>query len=216
MRKKSKTAGKTAHILSYRREQLIKFGIKDYEDMLRVLNPQDYTFDFETENVSVIVEPAEQVLPPEAFHELLVLLDDFPMLMGQCHMNAFKVSSCLKSFGVLYCDGTYTDWSGKTYYHSFCKYEGRYFDPTIEFGFLSPGICEYSYFSSRVFDPHEIHVYFATSSLMNFHFQGSITSTPTTLDFDFQEGDEAPFCQLIDDSGCYKWVDNPYYSTISR
>ena len=218
MRKKiKKTAGKTARqIPTIRRQQLVRFGITDYIDMLRVLYPEDYPFDYEDEGISVKIESAEDVLPPEAYQKLLHLKDDYPIQMGQCHMNAYRVSSCLESFGVLYCDGYYTDVFGRALLHSFCKYNGRYFDPTVEFGYGSSGLSLFTYYSSRTFDPNEIKVFFATASYMDYHLKGRITSTPSTLDFDFQEDDDAPYCYMIDDYGNLKWVDNPYRSSSSQ
>lgn len=217
MRKKNTmTAGKTASIPSYRRGQLVKFGIKSYQDMVRVLNPEGHPFTFQTEGFPVKVEPAKDVLPHEAFEELIAFTRVFPILMGQCHTNAFRVAQLLQSYGVLYCDGFYTNADGETNLHSFCKYGERYFDPTVEFGLYSCGIYGYSYYSSRTFVANEILIYFATTTLMSFHLVGKTECSPSSLDYDFQEDDDTRFCYMIDDDGYLRWVDNPYYATCSR
>lgn len=217
MRKKhTKTAGKTATICAYRRSQLAKFGIKDYHNMARVLNPKDYPFSFNEEGFSITIEPAKEILPDEAYKKLMTYVRGATIKKGMCHIVAYEVSHLLEGYGVLFCDGYYSRQGGKLYTHSFCKYDNRYFDPTVEFGLgFSPGIT-FTYYSSRTFEPKEILIYYVAASLIrdNRLVGFDNIATPTTLEYCFGEpfyAIESPKRFLIDDDGYMQWIDNPTY-----
>lgn len=208
---------KTNHVPTIIRERLVKFGITNYSNMKRVLHPDIYPFTFTNEERTVQVLPARDVLPKEAYTKLQKFVLAANIAKGMCHVSAYWVAHLLREYGVLYCDGYYlVSGDDRMFCHSFCKYGDKYFDPTYEFGRGWGEKTVELYFCSRTYEPDEIKIYFATTTMMTNGLTGDYISTPTTVEFeaDKDETGRNKFF-MIDDDGYLQWMDNPYYSSTS-
>lgn len=133
-------------------------SLDDYE---LITHPFDYAFEFKKGEGCVRVDSAYEVLPEAAQRELRAFLNQvYCVEKGSCHKTAVEVGLLLEKYGVEVVDGYYKLIDDDiTYRHSFCKYNERYFDPTIEEYYGFKKTKGFSYISERVFSPHEIRVF---------------------------------------------------------
>ena len=184
--------------------------------MLRVLYPDEHQYTFNVEETFVEVGKAKDILPTKAYEKLISFVRVFPIKRGMCHITAYKVSLLLRDYGVLYCDGYYSvsNEKDRTYCHSFCKYEDKYFDPTYEFGAGWGTDWIVSYYSSRTYDPYEIRVFFVASTFYTTGFTGDEIITPATIEFEpsVTQSFENK-CFMIDEDGYLRSIDNPSFTS---
>lgn len=195
------------------RQKFAKHGIRGV-DLLKVVYPEDYQFNFITEDRDIHIERAQEVLPEAAYNIIMQYDYKFGIEPGSCHKTASLVSYLLKEYGVQLCDGYYALTTNPTIKipHSFCKVGDRYFDPTIEFVFSPEKIEEFIYHCVRVFEPAE-YALFAAAAAFRCDVPIGICAYTSTLAY--EPNDEGRDCQ-IDDDGHFIEVMEPYYNCYTK
>ena len=145
---------------TYVRGKLSKIGLTvgDYDIMK---NPFEHVFVFEEGKGNVSVDSAYSILPLKAKADLKKFLDNFYTVEPKsCHKTACHVGKLLEKYGVIVCNGYYKRKDSNLWYkHSFCKYQDKYFDSTIETLWGEKELQSFEYESVREFNPSEFWLY---------------------------------------------------------
>lgn len=196
------------------RQKFAKQGVKGL-DLLKVIYPEDYQFNFITEDRDVLVESAKDVLPEAAYNKIVLFDLEYGIRPGSCHSTAAYISDNLAKYGVQLCDGYYvhqTDCPWKKRPHTFCKLGERYFDPTIEFVFSPNKISEFTYHCVRVFTPEEYSL-FAMAAGYKCNFPIGTSAFTSTIAYENKDTALDDF--QIDNDGHFVVVKEPYYNCYS-
>lgn len=162
----------------------------DYANIKRIINPLNAKFNFVEDKKSVKIERARDVLPFNAYNNLLRYHHNHPIQKRSCHQTACEVAYRLKDFGVEVCDGFYCEKSsGNIYAHTFCKLNDRYFDPTIEFAYSYLSTARFEYFSERIYKPKEfLLIQFAIGYLTSGDYLSRTSTSTICKGFDVISG----------------------------
>ena len=132
-------------------------------------------------------------------------MSKYPIKPGSCHSTAALICHLLKPFGVKVCDGYYSNIdSGKRYRHTFCQYQGKYFDPTIEFAFGTWKLNQFAYESIREYSTHEFLLY---THILGFLNNSSLDTCYYSSTLGNNIGEEA-LEYMIGDDGFLVSIDN--------
>ncbi len=173
------------------------------EDYKIITHPYDFAFEFSKGAGIVNVESVKEVLPNNIQKELRhYLSEEYIVKPCSCHETAVRVGLKLEKYGVEVVDGYYVFLQrDEIHNHTFCKYNDKYFDPTIEEVFGSEGIQQFQYISERVFSPHEMFLYQNSCGYAAFGEFSGIYWLPTLRRHKDEIGiiEESPF--VMDEEG---------------